>query len=161
MCGCLLSNRQGLVFKRSCLLVPFFGISWVFPCASSGPSTDGHTQSSCTCWVPSIDELTHAHSDLQVSLCFVKPAFWRRRPLPSHSCGLRNYGYWKTFMFFFVYDGFMVSFLGRLFGVPFGLPACGWRFGSGPGRSPSPPVLFLFCGVQLQKHKGHRPKNQQ
>ena len=52
--GCLLSNSQGFVFKRSRLLVSFIGISWVaaqtFPCAGSGPSTDGHTQSLCICW---------------------------------------------------------------------------------------------------------------
>ena len=46
---------------------------------------------------------------------------------------------------------------GRVFGVRFRLPACGCRFGSGPGRfwclCPSPLVRFPSGGVQLLKKK--------
>ena len=58
-----------------------------------------------------------------------------------------------------------VKFCGRVFGVRFRVPACGCRFGSGPGRfwclCPSPLVGFPFGGVQLRKKKGHRPQNRQ
>ena len=92
----LLSNRQGLVFTRSCLLVPFFGISWVgaqtFPVPALGHQRMDITRVRALAG-PSIDGRTQAYSDLQGIPVLVVPTFWRRRPLPSHSCGLHNYGY--------------------------------------------------------------------
>ena len=168
--GCLLSNRQVLVFKRSCLLVSFFGMSWVgaqtFPCVSSGPSTDGHTQSSCTCWV-------HQKMDLPVrTLTFRYPCASSCLPFGGDAHFLLTlvvYAITGTERpsCFFVYGGFMVgppnvSFLGSLFGVRLRLPACGWRFGSGPGRfwgrCPSPPVSFFSAGSNSRSRKGTVPK---
>ena len=57
-------------------------------------------------------------------------------------------------------------FLGRVFGVRFRSPACGCRFGSGPGRFwvgvCRPPVLpfgpFRFGEVHLKEEKGTDPR---
>ena len=48
-------------------------------------------------------------------------------------------------------------FLGRVFGVLFRSPACGCRFGSGPGLV-LPLALFRFGGFQLKEDKGTDPK---